>query len=185
MANPVSKINLNLNILFPQGTPQKLPIKFLKWLLSYGRFIALVVEAVVIVTFVARFKLDADLASLKDKINAQVPFIQSLSQDEAQIKQTQLKLTQIRTVYASEPNWQSILTEISNQLPAGVTLSVINLDHTQPVLAFRVNGQASSNSDLATFIAGLKQDQTFNNINLTNVTFDSGQLTFTITGEAK
>lgn len=185
MAAQHPKIRLNLNLLFPQGVPQKLPIRFLKWLTSYGRFIAIVVEAIVIVTFITRFKMDADLADLKDKINKQIPFIESLAQNEAEIKQTQFKLAQIKKVYSSTPDWGGVLSKISQQLPSGVKLSDINLDHSEANLNFRVTGVSSSNADLATFIGGLKQESSFRDINLTNVNFDSGQIDFAITGGVK
>lgn len=181
------RFRVNVNLLFPQGLPQRWPIKLFRWLISYGRFLALAVEVLVIATFVLRFKLDSDLANLKERINEQIPFVESLNQTEAQIRQTQLKLSTIRKTYASSPNWRGLLSTISSQLPAGVKLTSINFDHSQTGvnMVFRLNGASSSNRDLATLLTGLKVDPTFQDINLTNVTFDQGQIIFTITGNLR
>src|SRR5438270_3459420 len=98
MPNPVQKVfaKINLNLLYPQGIPEQLPLRFLKWLISYGRFIAVAVEILVLATFIARFKLDADLSDIKQKIKDQAPYIQALSIDEAIIKETQLRLSTIK-----------------------------------------------------------------------------------------
>ena len=180
---PVFKPNININILYPQGSPQKLPIKFLKWLVSYGRFIAIFVEIVVVVTFVLRFQLDNQLEDLKSKINQQLPFIQSRESDEAQIRQLQSKLDIINKNYSINPDWVAILKAISQELPAGVKLANISLDHSSPpATQIRITGQASSSNDLEILLTGLKQDNQVKNVNLASISLEEGQITFSITG---
>lgn len=187
MAAPDGKFHLNLNLLFPQGIPEKLPVRFLKWLLSYGRFMAIAVEVLVMATFVMRFKYDSDLGNLKENINKQIPFIESFSQDEASIKQTQFKLATISKTYSTNPDWKSFLGKISNQVPSGVKLTSISLDHSSPstTVSFKINGQSNSNNDLATLIGGLKLETSFKDITLTNISFDQGVIVFNITGSTK
>lgn len=185
---PVAKLKLNLNLLFPQGNPQKLPVRFLRWLITYGRFLAIVVEVLVIATFVLRFKLDADLADIKEKINQEVPFIQSRSADEALIKQTQFKLSTIHNDYSLNSNWDLTIERIAKEEPLGVKLSAINLSRVNPntpSLEFKIAGQSNTNTDLAIFIGGLKQEKTFTGIDLTNVSLDQGTISFTITGQTQ
>src|SRR3989344_9262322 len=110
--NPKHRINLNL--LYPQGVPEKLPLKFLKWLISYGRYIVVVVEIVVLACFAVRFKLDADLADLKENINSQVPYLESLSVDEALIVQTQQRLSNVQKVVEASSLWNKTFTQIAS-----------------------------------------------------------------------
>ncbi len=186
MASPAPNLRqrLKLNLLIPQGIPQKLPIRFLKWLISYGRFIAVLVEIIVIGAFVTRFKLDADLSGIKEKINNQVPYIESLSQDEALIKRTQFKLTTINNIYNDTPAWKNILDKISSLIPPQVKLTSITLDRgaNSKSLQFKMNGVAVSNSDLESLIAGLRNESSFKGVSLASISFDQGQITFTITG---
>jgi Tfp pilus assembly protein PilN len=182
---PKGKVSgININLLLPQGSAQKLPVKFLKWLVSYGRFIAIVVEIIVVATFVVRFKLDADLASLKDQINHQVPFIEDKAQDEARIRQFQFKLATIKKTHAAAPDWKSVLENISQQMPSSTKLTTINLDKSSgSTLLFKVSGRSSTSNDLSVLLAGLKQAKSFRNITLTNINFDAGQIVFSISGE--
>lgn len=184
---PATKLKLNLNLLFPQGNAQKLPIRFLRWLITYGRFLAVVVEVLVIGTFVLRFKLDQDLADIQGKINQKVKYIQSLPADEALIKQTQFKLSTIRNTYSLNTNWSQTLQKISAQEPSGVKLTSLNLTRstpTTPNIDFKIAGSASTNTDLAILIGGLKQEKFFKNIDLTNVSLDQGIISFTIVGQS-
>jgi Tfp pilus assembly protein PilN len=181
---PVYKPTININILYPQGSFQKLPIRFLKWLVSYGRYMAVAVEIIVVATFVMRFKLDADLADLKTKISLQLPVIQSHAQDEADIRRFQFKLATISKTFAASPDWDTILNSISQELPSGVKLNNINMDDSAPAtgLAIRMTGQADSSNDLGIFIAGLKQDKKIKQVVLASITLEQGQIQFSLTG---
>ncbi len=186
MAHPAQKLlaKISLNLLYPQGIPEKLPLHLLKWLLSYGRFIAVAVEILVLATFAARFKLDADLADVRQKIQQQTPYIQALSLDEGIIKQTQLRLTAIKQAYSADPQWVKVLTELSSQMPSHVQLSSLSLDHpeNQNNLEFKLTAQATSSNDLSYFLSTLNTDKKFRDISLTNITVDQGNITFSITG---
>lgn len=183
-AQKKQKEGLRLNLLHPQGIPEKLPLRFLKWMLAYGRYIVVVVEIIVLASFAARFKLDADLADIKQKIDREVPFIENKAQDEALINQTQLKLTTVKQTYAKNPDWKGILTKISNQVPSSVHLTGINFSNADKV-EFKIAAQSNSNADLASFLNGLKSDPTFVNITLANISFDQGDIVFSISGGVK
>lgn len=191
--NSKSKERLSINLLYPQGTPPRLPVKFLSWLLSYGRLLAIVVEIIVVAAFIARFKLDAELGDLKDQNNRQVEYIKSLASDEIAIRQTQFRITAISKVYKETPQWDKILSHVSQQIPTstqgqtGLKIASVNLTRSkdkEKITTFRIAGTTDSNLNLANFIAGLRQDNYFKNVVLSNINFDSGQISFIITGES-
>ncbi len=176
---------LNLNLLYPQGIPQKLPIKLLKWVLTFGRYIAIAVEIIVLATFAARFKLDADLATIKEDINKQIPFIENLADTETEIRQLQNKMETIKKTTNESTDWKRILNIISSQTPQGVVVTQLALDNTSKPLQFKIVGNAISNNELGAFVAGLKSETSFSNINLATLSYDQGLVAFTITGTAK
>lgn len=185
MAKTVQKVyhRLNLNLLYPQGIPQKIPVRFLKWLITYGRFIVVGVEILVLGGFLLRFKFDAELADLKEKINAQVPYIESLQSDEAVIRQTQLRVDTIKNVFHFSPSFKETLDRISAQTPKSVKVTTVNLNNKTPnSIAFIVTAQSTSNNDLAFFIKDLKSEPKLKEVNLTNINLDQGRIIFTITG---
>lgn len=184
-ARPKKLPSLKLNLLYTQDTTPQLPLKFMRWLLSYGRFIAIFVEVIVIASFIARFKLDADLTNLKTKINNQVPILESLTNDENTIKVTQLKLTTLQQTYNSNPQWQKILSQLTNLMPIGVRLHSLNLDYSNQTTQFKLVAESNSSNDLNLFLKGLKTSPQFNQVHLDSISYNLGAISFSLSGVIK
>lgn len=180
--NPLS---INLNLLKPQGNPEKILVKLLRWLLSSGRFIFVFVEALVLIAFAARFKLDADLASRKEAIEEQIPYIESLKPYETLIRNTQLKLSTIDNIKKDSPDWSNVLKKISDQTPSGVKITTIKIANNVTSLAVNIAGESQKNTDLNNFITGLKEEAAFSGISIASIGLEQGVMTFTINISAK
>lgn len=180
MPKAASKIAINLDLLKPQSSPQKLPVKVMRWLLSTGRFIFVAVEALVLMAFIFRFKLDADLATRKEAIEEQIPYIESLHPFEILIRQTQLKLETLDAFNQNLADYSLILKRLSEQLPLGVKVISISLEKAVGKVTVQINASAQTNSDLSTFVTSMKQDQYFSEINLASVGLEQGVIRFTI-----
>lgn len=178
-----TKLRISLNLLHPKEAPAKLPERFLKWLITYGRFIVIFVEVIVVTAFLTRFKLDADLDDLKRQINLDLPYIEGLSTDEALIKQTQNKLALIDTTYLNGDKWQETVVGLADQTPLSVTFTGLLLEEKDETsVNFRITGFTPSNSDLGIFLNNLRNQEGFREINLANISFDQQQILFAITG---
>lgn len=185
MPKPRPKLAINLNLLKPQSNPEKLPVKLVHWLLSSGRYIFVVVNALVLIAFGARFKLDADLADKKAKIEEQIPYIESLKPYEILIRETQLKLSTIDNIKKSSQDWSIILKKVADQTPAGVKIVGINIKKDVGAATVNITGQTLISSDLTGFIAGLKKEDIFREVNLVGVELEQGVVKFTIDASAK
>lgn len=179
------RLAINLNLFRPQSNPEKLPFKLFRWLLSSGRYIFVFVEAVVLVAFITRFKLDADLASKKEAIEEQVPYIESLKDYEVLIKKTQLKLSTIDTAKKDYVDWPIIFKKIADQTPQDTKILHINIDGKVGTATIHITGQTPTGSDLSSFIAGLKEDNTLNNVSLTSIGLEEGVVKFAIDASAQ
>lgn len=174
------KLAIHLDLLRPQSNPEKLLVKLIRWLLSTGRYIFVFVEALVLIAFIARFKLDADLQANKEAIEQQLPFIESLKPFEVLIRQTQFKLSTIDAFYRNYADYAQILKNIADQVPAGVKITSLNLEKNASKITVNLNCEAKNNSDLATLLTGLKQDQLFPDTNITSIGFEKGTLIFSV-----
>lgn len=182
----LTKFRLNLNLLYPQGLSEKIPVRFLKWLLAYGRFIVIAVEIVVVAAFVFRFKLDADLDDLKRKINNEIPYVEGLSVDEALIKQTQSRLIVVSKTSQDSKAWVDIMPRITQYVPQRLRLTNLNIEKdANSKLNLKITGKSKSNNDLSFLINSLKKDAQLKDINLANIIFEQGEIGFTITGSTK
>lgn len=178
-------ITLNLNLLKPQSNPEKLPIKLFRWLLLSGKYLFVFVEALVLIAFASRFKLDADIASKKEAIDEQIPYIESLKSYEILIRQTQLKLETNDSIKTNSPDWPLVLKKVADQIPASVKITTINIGKNANAASIHITGQTPENRDLTSFILGLKEDKTFSNVNLANVGLEQGVIKFTVDTTAK
>lgn len=182
---PKSKFAISLNLLKPQSNPEKLPVRLMRWLLSTGRFIFVFVEALVLVAFIARFKLDADLAAKKEAIEEKIPYIESLKSYEVLIRQTQLKLSAIGNIAHNAPEWSTVLQKIAVSVPAGMKIAGINLEKNTGNASVHITGQAQTSNDLTNFIAGLKEDSTFSEVNLVSIGLEKEAIKFAVDASVK
>lgn len=180
MAKKLPKLGVHLNLLKPQSNPEKIFVKGFRWLLSTGRFIFIFVEALVLIAFIARFKLDADISSKKEAIEQQIPYIESLKPYEILIRQTQLKLSTINTIKDNSPSFSNVLKKVSDETPKNVTIATINLENQVKGISVQITGQSQNNNDLTIFFLGLKQDPSFSDVNFTSIGFEKGIINFSI-----
>lgn len=178
------KLTINLDLLRPQSNPDKIHVKFIRWLLSTGRFIFIFVEAIVLLAFIARFKLDADLASNREAIEEKIPYIESLKPFEILIRQTQFKLATIDSFNKTYADYGQILKKVADLTPQGIKIISINIEKNISKLSINLNAQAQTNSDLTIFLDGLKKDPLFTEVNITSVGFEKGNLNFSLSTQA-
>ena len=178
-----SSISIDLDLLKPQGSPERIPAKFLKWLLSSGRLIFILVEALVLIAFVARFKLDSDIASKKEAIEIERAFVQGLKSYETLIRQTQLKLSTISTFRANSPDYPEILSTIASQTPLSVTILTLKMEKEIGKVKITISAAAKDNNDVSNFLAGLKESGSFSQVSLDSVGLNQGLINFLISAE--
>ncbi len=179
------KLTIRLDLLKPQSNPEKILVKLLRWLLSSGRYIFVLVNALVLIAFGARFKLDADLATKKEAIEEQIPYVESLKPYELLIRETQLKLSTIDTVKKSSLDWTATFKKIADQTPISVKITSINIKKAVGSATFSIAGQTPFSRDLTNIITGLKEENAFSNVNLTSVALEQGIINFTISASTK
>lgn len=182
MPKKIGGFAIHLNLLHPLGLKEPILARFIRWLLSSGRYIIIAVEAVVLVAFLSRFKFDADLQNTKEEIEAQLPFIHSLKADEALIRRTQLQLSTIKDIRLNSPDLANILSQISAQVPQGVKLTNVSLTAKVGVVEVKISGQSTQNSDITAFLNNLKTNQSFKDLNIGGIGLNHGVVVFTITG---
>lgn len=184
-AQPKKILNVlyKVNLLIHKEQQPKIHIRLIRWLLASGRYIVIIVELITISAFVFRYKLDGDLEEQNSKIKQKIPYIQSLKNEEILVRETQFKLWTIRQTRSIDPNFVEVLTKIAQLTPKSIKLTAINLDRSQsfPKTSLIITGHTPTNLELSALLRALQKDQTFSDINLTNISFEE-ETTFTITG---
>jgi len=161
MAAPKSKIEF-----LPQEEWEKTSFgKFIKWLLTIGRYIVIFTELIVILAFLSRFKLDRDLTDLYEEIKQKQAIIQSSADFESDFRFLQKQLSTIEGLRKEQLKTNQLLEEISELTPIDISFSDLTISGDQA--SFTAN--ALSEAGLATFINNLKQSPRFNDLTIDNL----------------
>lgn len=139
--------------------------KFLKWALTVGRYIVILVELVVILAFLSRFKFDRDLTNLSEKTKQQQAIIQSSAQFEQKFRFLQKQISAIETLEKNRLETNKVLNELARLTPINVFLSDLSVSNKE----ISLTATALSEGGLASFIKNLKNSPLFEKITLSQV----------------
>ncbi len=139
--------------------------KFLKWATSAGRAVVVLSEFVVICAFLSRFYFDTQLANLFDDIKQKKAIVAAAADFEEQFRQIQDKTQIIKALLAQESRPSVLISEISQLLPADVSLTGVNLEGKTITL----NGYCLTTSGLRWFLTGLNQHPQLSQVTLSSL----------------
>lgn len=154
--------------------------KFFSWMLTFGRFIIIGTEMIVLVAFVSRFKLDRDLIDLHDKVQQEESIVKSLISVENRSRSLQKRLFEIGSINQASKNSIAILQEIPALTPENVFLDGLTIYDK----GLKIDAKTLSGGGLSDFVKRLRNSNHFSSISLDRITRDEtlgGQIKFTIT----
>lgn len=144
--------------------------RFFSWILTYGRFIIIGTELIVLLAFLSRFKLDRDLIDLHDKIKREEAVVKSLSNVEVQSRNLQRRLSFISSLDKQIKNSSNTLNNIPSLVPENVFLDELALSETDlKMIANTYSGEGITN-----LVKRLGETDSLSEISLDRVTRDEG-----------
>jgi Tfp pilus assembly protein PilN len=185
MSAKKTRLSINLDLLHPQSNPAGLSKKITRWLFTSGRFIFIIVEAIVLGAFLSRFFLDNNIANRKKAIDQLIPYIQSLKQYEIAVSNLQIKLAFLNSFFDKRADYTFLLNQISLKTPSGVRFSDLSLKKIDDVVKMDISASASNNGDLLALLSSIKRDPNFSNTTLSSIGFDGTEITFNISANFK
>ena len=160
---PARRVGINL---LPQSEfEQSFWGRFLKWAITTGRYILILVELVVIIAFLSRFKLDKDLADLADSISGKKAVLEAAYSSEQNFRFTQARLNAAGTLLSSQVGARKLLETVVSYVPPEVSLTKLVIT---PSLV-TVSGKTDSQTGLAILLARMTADRSWASIDLTDV----------------
>lgn len=165
LAMPKKDINL-----LPREDFEKQPLgRFLIWALNVGRWIVIVIELIVILAFLSRFKLDRDLADLHESIRAKQQIIQGYAPFEKDFRLFQERLVLADKLSRNQLGATRLLDEISQATPTDVALT--NLSYVDGEI--KIVGSALSEKGLKSFTYALSNSKLLKDLSMGNVSKSS------------
>src|SRR3989344_6821603 len=114
-ATKFSRIDKNL---IGEGDFSRTPIgRIVTWATTYGRYIMILTEIIVLLAFISRFSLDRKLTDLNEEISQKQAILEVNSQLEADIRAVQGQLSQVKNLISQQSAPIDILVFLQNILP--------------------------------------------------------------------
>lgn len=115
--------------------------RLVSWVTTYGRYIMVTTELIVLIAFLSRFSLDRTLTDLKDEISQKQEIIEVNQDLESDFRKTQDSLQKIGKLLSSQSEPTDTLKTLHTLLPAGTyfqSLSITNGKITAQVASLTV-----------------------------------------------
>lgn len=159
----LAKVNINL---LPSRRFERSQLgKLFKWTLSWGRYIVIFTELIVLAAFFSRFYFDARLTDLHESIAEKEAILNSAATLEKRTRRIQDKLTVISQLLVLHKPYAKTVRKLAELTPKDLTFLSLELNGNQLTL----NSIAYSLSGFNTFWQKMQQSPYFSNLFLTRV----------------
>lgn len=168
-ATKFSRLDINL---IGSDDFSRTPIgRVITWATTYGRYIMILTEIVVLLAFISRFSLDRKLTDLNEEIAQKQAIIEANIGLEQSIRLLQTKLASVRTLIVSGSGPVTTLEDLSQSLPPDVYLSALEISQASA----KMTVYAGTTTGISTLLAGLQANPRFSDIELGDITKDQTQ----------
>ena len=162
-ANPIA-----INLLGQEDLAHSPQGRLVKWALTYGRYIMIGTEIVVLLAFISRFSLDRKLTDLKEEIGQKQEILEANTPFENDFRNTQDHLAKIKTLVSSQSEPVDMLKLLSSLMPPDVYLNSLEISN-EKITADVIAGTTLGFSQ---FIGGLQASKNISRVELGDVKKD-------------
>ena len=155
--------------------------EIIKWALSFGRLLIIIVEIVAFTAFISRFWLDRELVDLNDKIQGEQAIIDSLSERENEFRNLHERLATVKTIDTKGNTGLIILNDITEFTPPEITYNSFILEKDD--LTIEVN--ITKIPPFTKYFETLQEYKQINSVAITGIDNSSGTNSVKITIQAK
>lgn len=156
----------NINLVIKNDLGDSYTSQFLSWILTYGRYIIIVIQILVLSVFFLRFKIDRDHTDLKESVTQKQALVESISDLENEIRRIQKRLTDIDSITLDQEPVLKVLRYLQDQTPSDTSYS--NLSVNAGKISFRAT--SVSLKSFSYFLRQLQQNNRFSEVSLDEIT---------------
>ncbi len=145
----------------------------LHWALTYGRYIIIGTEIVVLLAFISRFKFDRDLTDLREEISQKQTIIEASRDFEWEIISIHNHLAQIKTGKSNQRKIVELMRYIETITPPDVFFDAL-LFNEQTV---SLSTKALTSGSITTFINNMRLSPLFTDVRVDTLEQKEGGIT--------
>ncbi len=139
--------------------------EFIKWALSFGRLLIIVVEVVAFTAFIWRFTLDRQLIDLNDKIKQEQAIIEATKSREDTYRNLQQRLASLKLINTNGNKSFKIMNDIVAFTPAEITFNSITIENDQ----LKIDSNVQNIASLTSFINSLREYKQIDSVNINSI----------------
>jgi Tfp pilus assembly protein PilN len=139
--------------------------RLITWATTYGRYIMITTEIIVLLAFISRFSLDRKLTDLTEEISQKQAIIEANKPFEDDIRALQGQLTQIKTLLAGQEAPMDVIDLIVRYLPPDVYLESYEFSGNK----LTVSATAATNEGFSLFLGRLQTASILSNITIGDI----------------
>ena len=163
---PAKSISINL---LGDSEMEHTPLgRIVGWAVTYGRYIMIGTEIVVLLAFISRFSLDRKLTDLKEEISQKQDIIEANLEFERDVRQLQDKLAKIQTLINPPIDPFLAISQFQTILPQGVYLKSYDLSKR----TINISAVAGSTLSFSQFMYNLQSTKTLSSIDIGDIKRD-------------
>lgn len=119
--------NVSINLLGKEDFTRTPSGRIISWAVTYGRYIMIGTEIVVLLAFASRFSLDRKLTDLREAITQKQAILEANSELEQTITNLQEHIAKANALYKDQDKLVKLLDFIKTSLPSDVRLDSLTL----------------------------------------------------------
>ena len=135
-----------INLLEETSAPKTFWEKFYYWSLSIGHFIVIGTEAIVMIVFIARFKLDRDINDINDGLSEKAAILASMEESAEKAKRIQDRLLLIRELYEYQEERADIYYDLISLTTDATTIHTFDIRGDLLIITATSNSLAEFNN---------------------------------------
>ncbi len=143
-------------------TPQG---RIVQWAMTYGRYIMILTEVVVLGAFISRFTLDRKLTDLKEEIAQKQAIIEANADLETQIRTAQAQIDQVKKLIDGQAQPKNTLNLVESLLPLDVYLESLDIKQNTLIM----HATAKTTGGFAQLLANLKALKQLTNVSIGSI----------------
>jgi Tfp pilus assembly protein PilN len=142
--------------------------RIISWAVTYGRYIMIGTEVVVLLAFISRFSLDRKLTDLNDEIAQKQAIIEANVDFEKEFRRVQNQITTIRELVSAPTPMTGALDTVQSLLPPDVRLDSLDIAPDK----LTANAVAGTAGGFSTLLSNLQTARSFKNVDIGDIKRD-------------
>ncbi|EKD87411.1 MAG: hypothetical protein ACD_36C00092G0004 [uncultured bacterium] len=139
--------------------------RILTWATTYGRYIMITTEIIVLLAFISRFSLDRKLTDLNEEIAQKQAIIEANSDFESEFRNLQERMVMIKTLLNSQGVLRDVLEELQRLLPPGVYFETLALNND----GMNARALALTTAGFSQFLSSINQSSYTQNAEVSDI----------------